>query len=125
MHCKKHLGTGGGPVGNNIMAGASCAKEAIWLKQLLHDLGFPQNGPIHIYSDNQSSISLAKNPSRFHDRSKHIDLRYKFLQEKVETKDIVLEYIPTAEMIADIFTKALPKPKHELCTHGLGVLKHS
>jgi hypothetical protein len=78
-----------------FIAGAATAKEAMWLRHLLKDLGFlSQNGPTTIYCDNQSSIALAKNPSKFHNRSKHIDLRYRYLQEKVHNNDIVLEYKP-------------------------------
>jgi hypothetical protein len=56
--------------------------------------------------DNQSAIALAKNPV-FHDRSKHIELKYHFIREAVETKKIELEFVPTKLQLADILTKPL------------------
>jgi hypothetical protein len=50
--------------------------------------------------DNKSAISLAKNPV-FHDRSKHIDLKYHFIRDTVETKKIELEFVPTEHQLAD------------------------
>jgi hypothetical protein len=70
------------------MAGPSYAKVAIRLKQLLHDLGFPQNSPIHIYRENQLSISLAKNLDIFHDRSIFIDLQYNFFKKKLKQRKL-------------------------------------
>ena len=60
--------------------------------------------------DNQGTIALAKD-NKFHARTKHIDLHYHFIHEAVEDGKIIMEYIPTAENVVDIFTKALPKPK--------------
>ena len=70
--------------------------------------------------DNQSAIALAKD-NKFHSRMKHIDIRYHFIREAVEDGNIVVNYIPTAENIADIFTKSLAKPKFESFVEGLGL----
>lgn len=59
------------------VAATSYVCHAIWLRSLLKELNFPQEGPTEIYVDNQSAIALAKNPA-FHDRSKHIDTKYHF-----------------------------------------------
>ena len=56
--------------------------------------------------DNKSAISLSKNPV-FHDRNKHIDLRYHFIRECVEDGRINIDYVNTANQLADILTKAL------------------
>ena len=48
----------------------------------------------------------------YHARTKHIDIKFHFLRGKVMDEVIVLEYKPTEEMVADGFTKALPKDKH-------------
>ena len=63
-----------------------------------------------IYEDNQGCIALAKNPV-FHSRTKHIDIKFHFLREKIEEDMMELEYKPTNEMIADGFTKALGRTK--------------
>jgi hypothetical protein len=56
--------------------------------------------------DNQSAISLCKNHV-FHDRSKHIEIRYHFIRGCVEKKQVEVEYLRTEEQLADILTKAL------------------
>ncbi|KAL2237275.1 UNVERIFIED_CONTAM: Retrovirus-related Pol polyprotein from transposon TNT 1-94 [Sesamum indicum] len=56
-------------------------KEAIWLDGLIKEIGF-SNNKLTVYSDSQSSIQLCKNPV-FHDRTKHIDVRYHFIRDIV------------------------------------------
>ena len=68
----------------------------------------PPEGAVTIFEDNQSAISMTKNP-QFHGRSKHISIEYHFVRDQVSDKTIKVEYCPTAEMIADMLTKALPK----------------
>ena len=60
--------------------------------------------PITLYCDNMSSIQLANNPV-FHTRTKHIEVHYHYLQEKVLAHEIDLVYVSTHEQLADIFTK--------------------
>lgn len=91
------------------MALTHATKETIWLRLLLQELGFPQYTTV-LYGDNQSSHALSKNPIH-HQRTKHIDIQYHFVREKVLDNTISLEYIPTNIMIADALTKALPKPR--------------
>jgi hypothetical protein len=59
-----------------------------------------------IYCDNLSSIQLAKNPV-FHARTKHIEVHYHFVQERVLSGEVELKYVPTDRQVADIFTKSL------------------
>ena len=63
-----------------------------------------------IYCDNLSNIQLARNPM-FHARTKHIEVHYHYIQERVLTGDIDLVYVSTEEQMADIFTKALGAKK--------------
>ena len=102
------------------MALAKASAEAIWLRKLLHELGFPQANPTIIYSNSQSAIALSENP-KFHSRSKHVDTQYHFTKEKVLTQEIQLQYVQTANMTVDIFTKSLPKDKHYHCMSLLGM----
>jgi transposase InsO family protein len=94
------------------MALTQAVKEAIWLRRLLHELGFEAqvSGPTKIFEDNQSSIAIAKNPIH-HSRTKHIDIQHHFVRDKVETMEIELQYLSTEEMIADALTKPVPRPK--------------
>jgi len=86
-------------------------KEAIWLQTLLKELGFEQKLPTTLFEDNQSAVALANNPV-FHARSKHIDIQFHYVREKVASKEIALRYVATDDMNADIFTKPLPGPRH-------------
>lgn len=77
------------------------AKETIHLKGLLNELiGFSE--PITLYNDNQSVQKLACNPV-FHNRTKHIDIKYHFVREALERNEIILKYESTDKMIADVF----------------------
>eukprot|EP00965_Chrysotila_dentata_P002598 84930-Pleurochrysis_carterae.AAC.1 len=57
--------------------------------------------------DNKSAIDLAYNPEH-HQRTKHIDRRHFFVREKVETHDITVPFVKSADNMADFFTKPLP-----------------
>lgn len=91
---------------------ANGAKEAMWLRKFLAELGLDQNQPTTLFVDNQSSMKLALNPE-FHKRSKHIDVRYHYTRELIEDKQIQLAYVPTEKQAADLLTKPLSKPKFE------------
>ena len=78
----------------------------MWLWKLLAGLFKCELGATTVHCDNQSGIRLSENPV-FHDRSKHLDIRYHFLRDCVQRGTIQLEYIETYEQVADIFTKAL------------------
>ena len=71
---------------------ATC--EAIWLKRLLKDLHEEVSNPTTIYSDNLSNIQLVKNPV-FHARTKHIEVHYDFVCERVLSGEVELQYVPT------------------------------
>ena len=85
----------------------SATQEAIWLHQLLR---IDTKGSIEILEDNQSAIAMAKN-SVAHKRTKHIDIKHDFIRETVQAGTINLSYCPTADMLADIFTKQLPRTR--------------
>jgi hypothetical protein len=74
-----------------------------------------------IWSDNQGAIQLAKNPV-FHSRTKHIGVHFNFTKDLVNNREIGIEYVPTEDMIADIFTKALDREKHTKFSSMMGLL---
>ncbi|KAE8706056.1 Detected protein of unknown function [Hibiscus syriacus] len=88
------------------VAATSCVCHAIWLRNLLKEIGLIQEEPTKVCVDNKSAIALAKNPV-FHDRSKHIDIRYHYIRECVARKDVEVEYVKLQDQVADIFTKPL------------------
>jgi hypothetical protein len=101
---------------------ASC--EVIWLRKLLAGLFGQVLEPMVIYCDNRSSVKVSKYPL-FHDRLKHIEIRYHFIRDMVQKGAIKLQYNPTDEQIVDILTKPLVKGKFVYFRDKLGVLENS
>ena len=77
--------------------------------------------PIVIYCDNTSAINISKN-FVMHSTTKHTIIKYHFVKELVQEKEIRLEYVHTKELIADIFTKLLPKDAFLYLRGKLGVI---
>jgi transposase InsO family protein len=101
------------------MAANFAGREAMWLKQLLTELGY-HIPKLTIHCDSQPAIAVSKNPEH-HSRMKHIDVMYHWLREKVEKGLLKLQFVPTEEMVADVLTKGLARVKHEKCRTGLGM----
>jgi hypothetical protein len=78
--------------------------------------------PVVIYCDNISSILLANNLV-YHAKTKHIEVHYHFIREKVLAKEIDLIHVNTEDQIVDIFTKALGTDKLKKFRQMLGVLE--
>ena len=100
---------------------SAAIQEAMWLRSLLQELGVPQNEATIVMQDNQSTMAIATNPEA-HERTKHIDIRHHFVRDTIESGAIELQYCPTQDMIADIFTKALDKGRFEELRTKLGVI---
>jgi len=93
------------------MSMCAAVQEAKFLTQLLKDMtGKVVNETVNLNVDSQSAISLARNHV-FHQRSKHIDIRYHFVRSEVENGFVQLQYVPSENNIADMFTKALSRVK--------------
>ncbi|CAL1360545.1 unnamed protein product [Linum trigynum] len=103
------------------IAVTEACKEMIWMKKFLNELGFLQEQP-QLFCDSQSAIHLAKNAS-FHARSKHIDVRYHWIRDVLEMKQLQLEKIHTDENGSDMCTKTLPREKFEFCRSAAGIMK--
>jgi hypothetical protein len=100
------------------------SKEAIWLRMFIRELTGQKIDPLTVKADNQGVIAFVKD-NKFHAQTKHIDLCYHFVPEAVEAGKIKMEYILTSENMADIFMKALAKPKFKefIGKLGLGRMK--
>lgn len=101
-------------------AAAMAAQECVWLIQLLKDLRQPVDYSVELYCDNLSAIRLAENPV-FHARTKHVEVHYHFIREKVLQGDINMMHVNTDEQVADIFTKSLHGNKVEEFRKRLGM----
>jgi hypothetical protein len=68
--------------------------------------------PITMLEDNNSCIKITQN-NEFHQRTKHIDLKYHFIREAIEKKIVHIKRLDSKENIADIFTKPLARIQFE------------
>ncbi|KAH9723693.1 hypothetical protein KPL70_007207 [Citrus sinensis] len=103
-------------------AAVMAAQESTWLIQLMNDLHQPVDYAVLLYCDNQSAIRLAENPV-FHARTKHVEVHYHFVREKVLQKEIEMRQVKTDEQIADLFTKSLSVGKFEHFRRQLSVIQ--
>ena len=91
---------------------SGATQESLWLQQLLADLKKEEAKSMVIYEDNQSAISMARNP-QFHGRTKHIAIKYHFIRELVTNGKLELRYFRTNDMVADMMTKGLSGEQFE------------
>ncbi|OMO77059.1 Reverse transcriptase, RNA-dependent DNA polymerase [Corchorus capsularis] len=80
--------------------------EALWLRLLLQDLGYPPRQPIRLYCDNKAAWDIAHNPVQ-HDRTKHVEVDKFFIKEKLDEGIVDLPKIRSKDQLADILTKAV------------------
>jgi transposase InsO family protein len=93
--------------------GASqAAKEILWLRQLLADIGFPQSEPTVVFEDNAACIKMATNHG-VSARNKHLEVKMHFVRELVSDGVIKLVKIGTNSQRVDLFTKNLARPAFE------------
>jgi hypothetical protein len=103
------------------MACCHAAKEAVWLRMLLHAVGHHQQNATILRCDNQGALILTADPS-FHSHAKHIDVQYHFSRDRVERGELKFTYVHTSENVADIFTKPLPEPLFKKFRTMLGIM---
>ena len=94
------------------VAAVSAGQEIIWMCHLLSEIGYNLDVPSKLLTDNQSALSVARNPEH-HGHMKHLDLRYFWLRDQVQKKHISVDHQRTDEMPADLLTKSLARDKVE------------
>jgi len=104
-----------------FIAAATGCQEALWLRNLFDSFHLPIANPTPLRSDNQSAIQLITT-GNINERTKHIDIKYRFICDRNENGDIATSYIPTEEQPADILTKALSYPKFSVHVRSLGLM---
>lgn len=103
-----------------FVAAAYGACQAVWLRNILEEIGAGQENGTILFCDNSSTIKLSKNPV-LHGRSKHIHVRFHFLRELVNEGVIQLDYCTTQDQLSDIMTKAVKLEVFEKLRRRMGV----
>ena len=103
------------------VAACSASCEAVWLRKLLSNLFDLQLDVTCIYCDNQSCVKLLENLV-FHDKSKHIEIKYHYIRDMVQRGAVKLWYVAIDEQIVDVLTKPLAIVKFYYFREKLGVL---
>ena len=104
------------------IAASEAAKEAIWLKNFLLDLGVVPStqSAITLYYDNSRAVANAKKP-RSHKREKHIERKYHLIRKIVGRRDAVVNQIASEDNLANPFTKSLAQKIFDQHVEGMGV----
>ena len=102
-----------------VACSSSC--EAVWISKLLSDIIDLQLDVTCIHCDNQSCVKLSENLV-FHDKSKHIEIKYHYIRDMVQRGAVKLQYVAMEEQIVDVLMKPLGRVKFEYFREKLGVL---
>ncbi|GKV47359.1 hypothetical protein SLEP1_g54265 [Rubroshorea leprosula] len=95
---------------------ASTTAEITWLAHLLRDIGVALNNAPILHCDNLSAIYMTVNPV-FHSCTKHVEIDYHFVREKVALGHLITRFVSSTSQLADIFTKPLTRDSfHRLCS---------
>lgn len=100
---------------------ADATAEIMWIQILLKEIGIESPKAARLWCDNIGAKYLSANPI-FHARTKHIEVDYHFVRERVSRKLLEIDYVPSADQVADGFTKALPTQKLESFKHNLNLV---
>ena len=95
------------------ISGCELVKEILPIREILIEIGQIEDKPARIFIDNQSAVNIAKNDGGTQ-RTKHIDVRKKWLNEQLTSRKITVEHVPGKDQAADILTKPLNKTKFQL-----------
>jgi len=97
---------------SEIVGASDGSNNIFYLRNFLIEQGY-RMGPAKLYQDNQSTLAILKT-GQMSKRSRHINIRYFYLKDRVDQGEFELEYIPTDEMLADLLTKPLQGEKFRM-----------
>ncbi|WMV29133.1 hypothetical protein MTR67_022518 [Solanum verrucosum] len=109
--CKKQSRTSKSSTEAEYRSMSAACSEIIWLRRLLSKLGIEMKGSTTLYGDNTSAIRIATNPVH-HENTNHIDVDCHYIRELVQDRSISLKYISSKDQLADLFTKAMSRSRH-------------
>ena len=100
---------------------ADATAEVMWIQKLLDELGVQHPRAARLWCDNIGAKYLSANPV-FHARTKHIDIDFLFVRERVAQKLLEIRFINSADQLADGFTKPLVAAKVEEFRNNLNLV---
>ena len=100
---------------------AAAASMGLWLRKQLAEIE-PPAIKLQMFADNQAAIAHVHNPGSLR-KTKHVDITHQFVLDRLTRGDLDFTYVPSAENIADIFTKGLVKETFEKLRNKMGVCK--
>lgn len=103
---KKHATVSRSSTEAEYKALANATAEIIWVRSMLKELGIYHIQTPCLWCDNLGATYLSANPV-FHARTKHIEIDYHFVRERVASKELEIRFVPSKDQVADGFTKAL------------------
>ena len=103
-----------------LMAITDAYREAIYFRRLLEEMGAKQEDVTEIFTDSQSAIAVAENTWQSQ-RTKHYDVRSKFVQECIQKGIVQLKFVKTKQQKADVLTKNMGPSEHLRCVKSLGM----
>jgi hypothetical protein len=106
------------------VAMCEATKEVTWMRRLLSSIGATQLNPTKLLCDNQGAIRLVSN-AEFHQRTKHIDVKFHYIREQYQNQIIAVDYVGTKDQLADVLTKALGGPVFQDMRKKIGVTEIS
>jgi hypothetical protein len=104
---------------SEYMALSDTSREAIVRSLLFDELRILTGIPL-LFSDNQAALTIVQHPV-YHQRAKHIDIRYHFIRNAHQADQVIINYVPTGNQLADILTKALGPQLHQRCIQAMNI----
>ena len=101
---------------------ANATAEIIWVQSMLKELGIKSKQAPCLWCDNLGATYLSANPV-FHARTKHIEIDFHFVRERVARKQLDIRFVHSSDQIADGFTKALPVKSFENIKYNLNLME--
>ena len=102
------------------VAMSRCAQQMVWMHSWLSEVQVKFTVPGLIKGDNRGAIALTKN-TKDHGKVKHIDIQHHYIRDLVQSGTITIEQVSSADNLADLFTKPLPRDLHHRILNDLNI----
>ncbi len=124
MYSKKQSCIALSTMETKCIACSTVVKEAVWLRIFLQHLDVVTqiDEPVEMLSDSMAALEYLKDP-KYHGRTKHIDIRFYYIQEMTRPDEVTLRHISTARIVVDPLTKPIAKDIFQIHVRSLGLYR--